>query len=69
MDDGVHCYDPDGTLLGRLNVPESVANISWGGAKRNRLFIAAETSLYSVVMGITGTHPNGPGRRPWHRAT
>ncbi|MFF0728165.1 SMP-30/gluconolactonase/LRE family protein [Streptomyces sp. NPDC004134] len=65
MGDGVHCYDPDGTLIGRLNVPEAVANISWGGAKRNRLFIAAETSLYSVVMGVTGTHPTGPGRRPW----
>ncbi|MFE9779404.1 SMP-30/gluconolactonase/LRE family protein [Streptomyces sp. NPDC005775] len=65
MNDGVHCYDPDGTLIGRLDIPEAVANISWGGAKRNRLFIAAETSLYSVVMGVTGTHPTGPGRRPW----
>uniref|UniRef100_UPI0006EB5DA8 SMP-30/gluconolactonase/LRE family protein n=1 Tax=Streptomyces silaceus TaxID=545123 RepID=UPI0006EB5DA8 len=65
MGDGVHCYDPDGTLIGRLRVPEAVANISWGGAKRNRLFIAAETSLYSVVLGVTGTHPTGPGRRPW----
>lgn len=65
MGDGVHCYDPDGTLIGRLNVPEAVANISWGGAKRNRLFIAAETSLYSLVMGVTGTHPTGPGRRRW----
>ncbi|MFE5964461.1 SMP-30/gluconolactonase/LRE family protein [Streptomyces sp. NPDC056463] len=65
MDDGVHCYDPDGTLIGRLDVPETVANITWGGAKRNRLFIAAETSLYSVVMGVTGTHPTGPGRRRW----
>ncbi|NUR25757.1 MAG: SMP-30/gluconolactonase/LRE family protein [Catenulispora sp.] len=65
MADGVHCYDPDGTLLGRLAVPEAVSNISWGGAKRNRLFITAETSLYSVVMGVTGTHPTGPGVRPW----
>ncbi|MFE3939322.1 SMP-30/gluconolactonase/LRE family protein, partial [Streptomyces goshikiensis] len=65
MSDGVHCYDPDGTLLGRLNVPEAVSNIAWGGPKRNRLFITAETSLYSVVMGVTGTHPTGPGRRPW----
>ncbi|WP_405656494.1 SMP-30/gluconolactonase/LRE family protein [Streptomyces sp. RK9] len=69
MDDGVHCYDPDGTLIGRLDVPEAVANISWGGVKRNRLFITAETSLYSVVMGVTGTHPTGPGRRPWLDAT
>ncbi|MFF8476115.1 SMP-30/gluconolactonase/LRE family protein [Streptomyces sp. NPDC015414] len=65
MADGVHCYDPDGTLIGRLNVPEAVANISWGGAKRNRLFITAETSLYSLLMGVTGTHLTGPGHRPW----
>ncbi|MFK0232991.1 SMP-30/gluconolactonase/LRE family protein [Streptomyces vinaceus] len=65
MDDGVHCYDPDGSLIGRLRVPESVSNIAFGGAKRNRLFITAETSLYSVVMGVTGTHPTGPGRRRW----
>lgn len=65
MSDGVHCYDPDGTLLGKLHVPEDVANIAWGGPQRNRLFITAETSLYSVVMAVTGTHPTGPGRRPW----
>lgn len=65
MDDGVHCYDPDGTLIGRLDVPETVANICWGGPKRNRLFIAAETSLYSMMMGVTGLHPTGPGFRPW----
>ncbi|MFR9725775.1 SMP-30/gluconolactonase/LRE family protein [Streptomyces sp. MS19] len=63
MDDGVHCYDPDGTLLGRLAVPQTAANIAWGGAKRNRLFITARTTLYSVVMGVTGTHQTGPGRR------
>jgi gluconolactonase len=65
MADGVHCYDPDGTLIGRLDVPGVVANIAWGGAKRNRLFIAADTTLYSLVMGVTGTHPTGPGRRRW----
>ncbi|MDI2128968.1 SMP-30/gluconolactonase/LRE family protein [Yinghuangia seranimata] len=66
MADGVHCYDPDGTLIGRLNIPEPVANIAWGGPKRNRLFIAAETTLYSLVTSVTGTHPTGPGHRPWH---
>ncbi|MFJ8086466.1 SMP-30/gluconolactonase/LRE family protein [Streptomyces sp. NPDC096205] len=65
MADGVHCYDPDGTLIGRLKVPGVVANIAWGGAKRNRLFIAADTTLYSLVMGVTGTHPTGPGHRLW----
>lgn len=57
MNDGVHCYDPDGTLIGRINVPEPVANIAWGGAKRNRLFITATSSLYSLVSGVAGTHP------------
>ncbi|MFE9333260.1 SMP-30/gluconolactonase/LRE family protein [Streptomyces sp. NPDC006925] len=64
MNDGVHCYDPDGTLIGRLDVPEPVANIAWGGAKRNRLFITATTSLYSLVSAVTGTHPTGRGRPP-----
>jgi gluconolactonase len=57
LDGGVHCYDPDGTLLGRLLVPGVVANIRFGGAKRNRLFIAADTALYSLVMGVTGPPP------------
>ena len=52
--DGVHCYDPDGTLLGKVLVPESVANVVFGGPKRNRLFICATTSLYSVHLKITG---------------
>ncbi|GAA3374638.1 SMP-30/gluconolactonase/LRE family protein [Streptomyces sannanensis] len=52
--DGVHCYDPDGTLIGRLRTPEAVSNIAFGGPKNNRLFITATTSLYSLVMSVTG---------------
>jgi gluconolactonase len=52
--DGVHCYDPDGTLLGKVLVPEAVANVVFGGPKRNRLFICATTSLYSVMLGVSG---------------
>jgi gluconolactonase len=52
--DGVHCYDSDGTLLGKVLVPESVANVVFGGPKRNRLFICATTSLYSVLLGVNG---------------
>jgi gluconolactonase len=62
-DDGVHCYDPDGTLIGRIRVPEAVANIRFAGAKRNRLLIAATTSLYSLVMTATGM-PDIPRSRP-----
>ncbi|AKZ60060.1 putative gluconolactonase [Streptomyces ambofaciens ATCC 23877] len=54
LHDGVHCYDPDGTLIGRLRVPEPVSNIAFGGPKNNRLFITATTSLYSLVMSVTG---------------
>ncbi|MCI3273073.1 SMP-30/gluconolactonase/LRE family protein [Streptomyces cylindrosporus] len=54
LEDGVHCYDPDGTLLGRILVPETASNITFGGPKNNRLFITATTSLYSLVMSVTG---------------
>ncbi len=52
--DGVHCYDPDGTLLGKVLVPEPVANVVFGGPKRNRLFICGTTSLYSVMLAVNG---------------
>ncbi|MDQ0585242.1 SMP-30/gluconolactonase/LRE family protein [Streptomyces rishiriensis] len=55
LDDGVHCHDPDGTLIGRLRVPEPVSGIAFGGPKNNRLFITATTSLYSLMMSVTGT--------------
>jgi gluconolactonase len=53
-DQGVHCYAPDGTLLGRIKVPEVVANITFGGPRRNVLFIAADTTVYSLVLSVTG---------------
>jgi gluconolactonase len=48
--EGVHCHAPDGALLGKIRVPEAVANVCFGGPKRNRLFICATTSLYSVFL-------------------
>jgi gluconolactonase len=48
--DGVHCYAGDGSLLGKIRVPESVSNVCFGGPKLNRLFICATTSLYSVFL-------------------
>jgi gluconolactonase len=61
--DGVHCYDPDGTLIGRLRIPETAANVAFGGPKNNRLFIAATTSLYSLMMSVTGAPRVGAPRR------
>jgi gluconolactonase len=52
--DGVHCYSPSGALLGKVLIAETAANITFGGPRRNRLFIAAATSLYSVFLGISG---------------
>jgi gluconolactonase len=52
--DGLHCFDPDGTLIGKLHVPEVVANFTFGGAKRNHLFICASSSLYSILVDFNG---------------
>ncbi len=52
--DGVHCYLPDGTLIGKVKIPELVSNVCWGGPKLNRLFICGTTSLYSVYLAING---------------
>lgn len=48
--DGVHCHASDGALLGKIRVPEVVANLCFGGAKLNRLFICATTSLFAVYL-------------------
>jgi gluconolactonase len=52
--DGVHCYDPDGTLIGKIKIPELVSNVCFGSAKLNRLFICGTTSLYSVFLAVNG---------------
>jgi gluconolactonase len=52
--DGVHCYDPDGTLIGKVKVPEVVANCVFGGIKRNCLYICGTTSLYRVRLMVNG---------------
>lgn len=51
---GVSCYNSGGKLLGEVLVPEVVANVCFGGAKRNRLFITANTSLYAIYLGVQG---------------
>jgi len=51
---GVNCFHADGTLLGRIAVPEIVANLTFGGPKRNRLYIMGQTSLYSLFVNAQG---------------
>ena len=52
--DGVQVFAPDGTLLGKILTPEPVANLEFGGRKRNRLIICATSSLYALYVNARG---------------
>jgi gluconolactonase len=52
--DGIQCFAADGTLLGKILLPQKVANLTFGGPRRNRLFIAANTSLYMIHVAVAG---------------
>jgi gluconolactonase len=52
--DGVHCYHPDGTLIGRIHLPAPCSNLCFGGARRNRLFMTVSQSLFAVYVETTG---------------
>jgi gluconolactonase len=46
--DGVHCIDPSGALLGKIKVPSTVSNLTFGGRCRSRLFICASQTLFAI---------------------
>lgn len=52
--DGLHCFAPDGTLIGKLRMPKICSNFTFGGARRNELFITASSSLYTLRVNIDG---------------
>jgi len=52
--DGVICFAPDGTALGKIKTPQEVSNLTFGGPKRNRLFITATKSVYSIYVATNG---------------
>ena len=52
--DGVAVFAPDGKLIGRILLPERCANLCFGGLKRNRLFMAASQSIYSLYVEAQG---------------
>jgi gluconolactonase len=52
--DGVSVFNPDGKLIGRIDLPERCANLCFGGTHRNRLFMAASTSVYSLYVNTQG---------------
>lgn len=60
--DGVHCFAPDGTLLGKILVPEIVSNLCFGGADGRRMFITGTTSVYRVFVDTYGAEPWTRGR-------
>ena len=53
-EDGVRCYAPNGDLIGKDHLPETCANLCFGGKKNNRLFMAASTSVYSLYVDTVG---------------
>ncbi len=53
-EDGVRCHAPNGDLIGKIHLPETCANLTFGGKKKNRLFMTASTSVYSVYVETVG---------------
>ena len=53
-EDGVRCYAPGGELIGKIHLPETCANLCFGGVKKNRLFMTASTSVYAVYVDAVG---------------
>jgi gluconolactonase len=51
---GVRCYSPNGDLIGKIHIPETCANLCFGGKKKNRLFMCGSTSIYAVYVEDVG---------------
>ncbi|MFZ0388246.1 MAG: SMP-30/gluconolactonase/LRE family protein, partial [Solirubrobacteraceae bacterium] len=51
--DGVHCYLSDGTLIGKIRTPDPTANVEFGG-RRGNVLICASTTVYSIMLTVTG---------------
>jgi len=52
--DGLHCFSPDGILLGKLHIPEVTSNLCFGGLRRNHLFVTATSSVYTLRVNFSG---------------
>ena len=52
--DGVAIFNPDGRLIGRIDLPERCANLCFGGTYRNRLFMASGKSVYALYVNTQG---------------
>ncbi len=56
---GVWVYAPSGELIGKIRVPELVANLAWGGSDFLTLFLTATSSVYAIATRV------GPRREPY----
>ena len=54
---GVRVFNPAGKLIGRIRLPDVCANLTFGGPKRDRLFMAASQSLYMLEVATQGAAP------------
>ena len=52
--DGVQCFAPDGTLIGKIKLPEGCANVCFGMLRNDRLFMTATTSVYAIYLLVRG---------------
>ena len=52
--DGVKVFDPQGQAIGFIRLPERCANLTFGGPKNNRLYMASSHSLYALYVGVAG---------------
>ncbi len=53
-EDSIQIFHTDGTLLGKIHVPEMIANCTFGGTNRDVLYIVASTSLYQIKLNTQG---------------
>jgi gluconolactonase len=51
---GIHVFEPSGTALGVIRVPEYTANMAWGDPDLRSLFITASTSVYRIRVQVPG---------------
>ncbi len=63
---GIHVFDPSGTRLGVIAIPEVAANFTWGGEHLSDLYITATHSIYRLSMNVRGHEPfaSSPGDVP-----
>jgi gluconolactonase len=59
---GVWVYAPSGELIGKLHIPEVVANLAWGGLELRTLYVTATHSVYRLTTKV------GPRVEPYMRA-